>query len=48
MDGDVENGLVQVGQSLVPLKEVKPVRDLIQGIITEAGDKLANAAKILA
>ena len=48
VDGDVENGLVQVGQSLVPLKEVKPVRDVIQGIITEAGDKLANAAKILA
>ena len=29
VDGDVENGLVQVGQSLVPLKEIKSVRAVL-------------------
>ena len=47
VDGDVENGLVQVGQSLAPLKEIKPVRAVIEAIMAEARQKLSSAAKIL-
>jgi len=47
VDGDVENGLVQVGQSLAPLKEINPVRAVIESIMAETSEKLANAAKIL-
>ena len=47
VDGDVENGLVQVGQSLIPLKEIKPVQAVIDEIMTETRQKLQNAAKLL-
>ena len=47
VEGDVENGLVQVGQSLAPLKEIKPVLAVIEAIMAETREKLANAAKIL-
>ena len=47
VDGDVENGLVQVGQSLNPLNEIKPVQAVIDEIMDETRQKLQNAAKLL-
>ena len=46
VDGDVENGLVQVGQSLNPLNEIKPVQAVIDEIMDETRQKLQNAAKL--
>ncbi|AIF50080.1 nitronate monooxygenase [Pelosinus sp. UFO1] len=36
IDGDVENGMVQAGQSLLPLTKIEPVKDIIEHIIEEA------------
>ena len=47
VDGDVENGLVQVGQSLLPLKEVKPVREVMESIMAETTRVLACAPELL-
>ena len=46
IDGDVEQGLVQVGQSLNVLNEIKPCKDVIKTIIAEARTALANVQKI--
>lgn len=46
VDGDIENGVVQIGQSLEVLKEVKTCKQAIDDIIVEARETLANAAKI--
>ena len=43
----MENGLVQVGQSLNPLNEIKPVQAVIDEIMDETRQKLQNAAKLL-
>jgi enoyl-[acyl-carrier protein] reductase II len=47
IDGDVENGLVQVGESLAVLKEIKPVKEVIEAIMAEAKATLAGAAELL-
>jgi enoyl-[acyl-carrier protein] reductase II len=47
VDGDVENGLVQAGQSLNRLREIKPAQTLIDEIIAEAVHLLSNAAKLV-
>jgi enoyl-[acyl-carrier protein] reductase II len=47
VDGDVENGLVQVGQSLLPLREVKPVRKVVETIMVEANHILLHAPELL-
>lgn len=46
VDGDVENGMMQAGQSLTPLKKVEPMADIIESIMAEAKEALANAAAI--
>ena len=47
VEGDVENGLVQVGQSLTPLREVKPVRDIVETVMAEAVQVLSRAPELL-
>lgn len=44
--GDVENGSVQVSQSVVHLKEIKSVQEIIEDIVREANESLAAASKI--
>lgn len=47
VEGDMENGSVQVGQSLVPLNKIKSVREIIEEIVGEANEALASAARII-
>jgi len=37
---------MQAGQSLLPLKKIEPVKAIIEGIVKEARETLANAGKI--
>lgn len=46
VDGDVENGMVQAGQSLLPLKKIEPAKSIIDQIMQEAKATLAAAAQI--
>lgn len=46
IDGDVENGMVLAGQTLLPLKKIEPVQLIIDAIIKEAKETLASADKI--
>lgn len=47
IEGNIEHGLVQVGQSLNRLKEVKPTQQVIEEIITEAAHLLSNAPNLV-
>lgn len=44
IDGDIVHGLVQAGQSLIPLKEILPAQSIIQSTIQEAKEALQKAA----
>lgn len=46
VDGDVENGMVQAGQTLLPLKKIEPVAEIIEGIMAEARATLKKAEEI--
>ena len=46
VDGDTENGMMQAGQSLLPLKKVEPVKAIVEAIMKEARETLANAASV--
>lgn len=46
IDGDVENGFIQVGQSLNPLREIKPARSIIEELILETQKTLENASRL--
>ena len=46
VDGDVENGMMQAGQSLLPLKKIEPVQKIMEDIMKQAKDTLAAAAAI--
>ncbi|WXR62495.1 nitronate monooxygenase [Peptostreptococcaceae bacterium AGR-M142] len=46
VDGDTKDGLVQVGQSLVPLNKIQTTKEIIDEIINEAIEKLDNASKL--
>lgn len=46
VDGDVENGMMQAGQSLTVLQKVEPVATIIEDIIKQARETLAEAATI--
>lgn len=46
VDGDVENGMMQAGQSLTVLQKVEPVAVIIENIIKQARETLATAATI--
>lgn len=47
IDGDVENGMVQAGQSVMPLKKVEPAQEIIERIMEEAREALAKAPQLL-
>lgn len=46
VDGDVENGMILAGQSLLPLTKIEPVCVIMDRIINEARVALAEAAQI--
>ena len=46
VDGDTENGMMQAGQSLTPLKKIEPVKDIIESIVAEAKETLAKSQDI--
>ena len=46
VDGDTENGMMQAGQSLLPLDRIEPVDTIINRIIIEAQDALDRANTI--
>lgn len=46
IDGDVENGMVQAGQSLLPLKKIEPAAVIIETMVQEARAALKRAAEI--
>lgn len=46
VDGDIENGMILAGQSLLPLVKIEPVNDIIQNIISEANNALEDAKNI--
>lgn len=47
VEGDIENGLVQVGQSLIPLKEIKSVQEVMESVMIEAKNRLRLAPQLL-
>ena len=47
VEGDVENGMVQAGQSLLPLTKIESAKDIIENIIIEARQVLAQAPKLV-
>jgi enoyl-[acyl-carrier protein] reductase II len=46
VEGDVENGLVQVGQSLTALVDIQPAATIIDNLMAEVNQVLAKASKI--
>jgi len=46
VDGDIENGMMQAGQSLIPLQKVESVKDIVETLIKEAKTALSKAAEI--
>lgn len=46
VDGDTENGMMQAGQSLTPLKKIESVSDIIENIVKEAKKTLEDARGI--
>ncbi len=47
VDGDVENGVVQVGQSLNVLTEIKPVKEIMAELVAETKQCLAGAKDLI-
>ena len=46
VDGDMEKGMIQAGQSLTPLKKIEPMATIIESLVTEARATLAEAKNI--
>ena len=46
VDGDVVNGMVQAGEPLTLRREVEPVKVILDRIVREARETLANAKAI--
>ena len=46
VDGDTENGMMQAGQSLLPLRKIEPVRVIVESIVKDARETLAGAGTI--
>ena len=46
VNGDVENGMMQAGETLTLLTKVEPAKDIIENIIKEARETLAKAATL--
>lgn len=47
IDGDVENGMVLAGQSLLPLKKIEKAKTIVENIMAEAGQALGKAPNLL-
>ncbi|MDD4602155.1 Nitronate monooxygenase [bioreactor metagenome] len=47
IDGDVENGMVLAGQCLIPLKEIEPVKTIVEAIMTEVRQTLTKASNMI-
>lgn len=47
VEGDVENGMVQAGQSLMPLQKIEPTQQIVEQIMNEARDVLTKAGSIV-
>lgn len=47
VEGDVENGMVQAGQSLLPLTAIEPAKIIIENIVAEARQALGKAPNLL-
>jgi len=46
VDGDVENGMIQAGQSLTPLKKIEPMATIMEKLVAEARETLQKAQSI--
>ena len=46
VDGDTVNGMMQAGQSLLPLRKIEPAAQIIQNIMEEARETLKAATSI--
>ncbi|WP_260162443.1 nitronate monooxygenase [Pectinatus brassicae] len=46
VEGDVEHGMVQAGQSLLPLNKIEPAKDIIETLIIETKAALNKAQNI--
>lgn len=46
VEGDIENGMILAGQSLLPLQRIEPVKKIIDDLMAEAKETLMNAGKI--
>ena len=47
IDGDVENGMIHAGQSLLPLRKIELAKVIIQNIMSEARQCLQGASALL-
>ncbi|SDF48391.1 nitronate monooxygenase [Sporomusa acidovorans] len=47
VEGDVEQGAVLAGQSLLPLKKIEPAATIIESIVSEATSILVNAPQLV-
>mgnify|MGYP001232366638 CR=1 FL=1 len=47
VEGDVENGFMQAGQSLLPLQKIQPVKDIIEEIMQDTVATLKSARDLL-
>lgn len=47
VEGDVENGMVQAGQSLLPLTKIEPAKNIIENIVAQAKQVLAKTPELV-
>jgi len=47
VEGDIENGMVQAGQSLLPLLKIESAKQIIEKIMSEAKQVLAKAPELV-
>lgn len=47
VDGDVENGMVQAGQSLLPLQQIEPAAAIVSRVMSEAKSSLLQAPMLI-
>ena len=47
VEGDIENGMVQAGQSLLPLLKIESAKDIIENIMSQAKQVLAKAPELV-
>ena len=47
VEGEVESGMVQAGQSLLPLKKIEPAKLIVENIMSEARQVLSGASSLL-